>query len=91
MNFEINNKLLDEILQYCSYNNITDINQEINKYIRTGFNCERFGRTPFKTPNNANKDAENEHNRVDVEQITEINNAQPIKKNSKTIKIIEND
>ncbi|MBR6516970.1 MAG: hypothetical protein IKT40_09070 [Bacilli bacterium] len=44
----INNKLLKEIEEYCKFNNIEDINSEINKILRIGFNVVRFGVSPFK-------------------------------------------
>lgn len=45
---DINKKLLKDITQYCEYNNIEDINGEINKYIQIGFNVVRFGTAPFQ-------------------------------------------
>lgn len=43
----INNKLLKEIEEYCLYNNITDIETEVNNILRIGFNVIRFGTSPF--------------------------------------------
>lgn len=44
----INNKLLKEIEEYCKYNNIDNIELEINRILRIGFNIIRFGVSPFK-------------------------------------------
>ena len=43
----INNKLLKEIEEYCLINNISDINKEINRILRIGFNIVKYGDTPF--------------------------------------------
>ena len=45
---EVKKKLLKDIIQYCEFNNIEDIDEEINKYIQIGFNIVRFGVEPFK-------------------------------------------
>lgn len=56
----INNKLLKEIEEYCKYNNIYDIESEINKILMIGFNVVRFGVSPFK-PYDGNIDNLNEN------------------------------
>lgn len=45
---EINKKLLKDITQYCEYNNIENINEEINKFLQIGFNVVRYGTAPFQ-------------------------------------------
>jgi hypothetical protein len=52
---EINKKLLKDITQYCEYNNIEDVENEINKYIQIGFNVIRFGTAPFQEFNDKPK------------------------------------
>lgn len=47
---EINKKLLKEIEEYCSFNNIENIENEINNILRLGFNVIRFGTKPFESP-----------------------------------------
>ena len=44
----INEKLLKEITQYCEFNNIEDVEKEVNRLLRIGFSVERFGVAPFK-------------------------------------------
>ena len=46
----IDEKLLKEIEQYCSSNDIADIEKEVNKILRIGFNVIRFGVSPFSKP-----------------------------------------
>lgn len=51
----IDNKLYDEIKEYCKLNNLK-VNEFINKIIRTGFNIEKYGNCPpFFVKNEANK------------------------------------
>ena len=47
---EINKRLLKEITDYCAFNNIENIEEEINRLLRIGFNIQRFGQTPFTPP-----------------------------------------
>lgn len=44
---DINKKLLKEIENYCNFNNIENIEEEINNMLRVGFNVIRFGTKPF--------------------------------------------
>ena len=43
----INDKLYQEIKEYCELNNIEDIDKEINRLLRIGFNIEKYGVSPF--------------------------------------------
>lgn len=43
----IDEKLFNEIKEYCVINNINDIEKEINKLLRIGFNYEKYGNSPF--------------------------------------------
>jgi hypothetical protein len=40
-------KLYDEIIDYCVFNNIKDINKQISSYIEMGFNYTKYGYSPF--------------------------------------------
>lgn len=59
----IDNKLLNEIKDYCKLNDISDINHLINKMLKQGFTIEKFGHKPegvnenstFNTDSNDNK------------------------------------
>lgn len=44
---DINKKLLKDIEEYCKFNNIEDIEKEVNNILRVGFNVIRFGTKPF--------------------------------------------
>lgn len=48
---EIDKKLLEEIEEYCKYNEIGDVEKEINKILRKGFNIIKFGVSPFRQDN----------------------------------------
>lgn len=80
----INNKLYQEIKEYCELNNIEDINKEINRLLRIGFNIEKYGVSPFSF--------------VQTEKMKEYIDENPIKENfkkeetpKKKIRIIKNE
>jgi hypothetical protein len=81
----INNKLYQEIKEYCELNNIEDINKEINRLLRIGFNIEKYGVSPFSF--------------VQTEKMKEYIDKNPIKENikkeeetpKKRIRIIKNE
>ena len=81
----INNKLLEEIKEYCELNNIEDIDKEINRLLRIGFNIEKYGVSPFSF--------------VQTEKMKEYIDENPIKENinkveetpKKKIRIIKNE
>ena len=70
---DINDKLLKEIENYCNFNNIENIEEEINNMLRVGFNIIRYGTKPFDN----NK------------ELKEIEKEIVIKKTTKTKKKIE--
>ena len=81
----INDKLYQEIKEYCELNNIEDINKEINRLLRIGFNIEKYGTSPFSfIPENKVKEYINE-NPV-IENVNKVEEA-PKKK----IRIIKNE
>lgn len=84
----INNKLLKEIEEYCILNNITDIESKINSMLRTGFNIEKYGLTPF----NLNSQPMIEEKEVETieEQPKHIEVEEVKKKPSKRVRIIKN-
>jgi hypothetical protein len=43
----IRKELLDEINVYCQFNNISDINNFVNKIILDGFNVVKYGNKPM--------------------------------------------
>lgn len=47
---EIDYRLLKEITDYCNLNNMSDIDKEINRMLRCGFNIEKYGMSPFEIP-----------------------------------------
>ena len=80
----INNKLMEEIKQYCELNNIEDLDKEINRLLRIGFNIEKYGTSPFSF--------------VQHEKMKEYIDENPIKENikkeetpKKKIRIIKNE
>lgn len=44
--FEINNKLLNDIKEYCSYNDIEDVSGYINRLLKKSFMEEKYGKKP---------------------------------------------
>lgn len=44
---QIQKKLYDEIKEYCSYNDIKEVNQYIIHLIELGFNFTKYGVSPF--------------------------------------------
>lgn len=88
---KINEKLYKDIVQYCEYNNISDIDEEINKYIQIGFNVVRFGATPFQEYNEEKvKITKIEKEEIISEKIEKplVNSSELPKKNK--IRIIKN-
>ena len=81
----INIKLMEEIKQYCELNNIEDLDKEINRLLRIGFNIEKYGTSPFSF--------------VQHEKIKEYIDENPIKENinkveetpKRKIRIIKNE
>ena len=80
----INDKLYQEIKEYCELNNIEDIDKEINRLLRIGFNIEKYGVSPFSF--------------VQPEKMKEYIDENPIKENikkeetpKKKIRIIKNE
>jgi hypothetical protein len=43
----LNDKIIEEIKEYCQLNKIDDIDIFINKIVKQGFNVEKYGATPF--------------------------------------------
>ena len=46
---EINNKLFQEIKEFCELNGISDVEKEVHKMLTKGFNIEKYGTSPFQT------------------------------------------
>lgn len=97
---EINKKLLKDITQYCEYNNIENINEEINKFLQIGFNVVRYGTAPFqeyveekpkkpKTTKIKKEDTISE--KIEIKEETNISSVLPTEEPKKTkIRIIKN-
>lgn len=81
----IDEKLYKEIKEYCILNNIENVEKEINRLLKIGFNYEKYGNSPFyKKQNNEENDIEVVEERVEKqEEIKE--------KPKKRIRIIKND
>lgn len=79
----INNKLLQEIEEYCKINNINDIKKEINKMLRIGFNFEKYGDVNFYRQTIKEKVQEKEE---EVQEVKEAIQEKP----KKRIRIIKN-
>ncbi len=43
----INEKLYNEIIEYCNYNNIQDYEKEFNNFLLIGFNIQKYNTSPF--------------------------------------------
>lgn len=72
----VNQKLKDEIWEYCRLNDITDINEFIQRMTQQGFNTEKYGATPFK-PEIIEKEVIKE---IPVEVVREIIKEIPVEK-----------
>lgn len=81
----IDEKLYKEIKEYCIFNNIENVEKEINRLLKIGFNYERYGNSPFyKKQNIEENDIEVVEKRVEKqEEIKE--------KPKKKVRIIKND
>lgn len=81
----IDEKLYKEIKEYCMFNNIENVEKEINRLLRIGFNYEKYGNSPFyKKQNIEENDIEVVEKRVEKqEEIKE--------KPKKKVRIIKND
>ena len=88
----IKEKLLKDIEEYCKYNNIDDIDKEINTILQIGFNVIRYGNMPF-SEEKENKDKEKVNENVKCDIVEEIKNnnddIKPIKK-QRISRIIKN-
>lgn len=47
MNININNILYNNIIKYCEYNKINNIEEEFNRLLQIGFNVDKYGTSPF--------------------------------------------
>lgn len=84
----INNKLLEEIKQYCELNNIENIEKEVNRLLRIGFNIEKYGTSPFNINYNTNvKEIKKEQEIVEEIKHEEVLSED---KHKKRIRIIKN-
>ena len=95
MKIEINNKLYQDIENYCKINNL-DIEFEINKYVKTGFNCEKYGDLLYVSQNTIHGTFETEKVGLPLEEVkTEETKVEEPKEQPKVVKhkirIIEND
>ena len=81
----IDEKLYKEIKEYCILNNIENVEKEINRLLKIGFNYEKYGNSPFyKKQNIEENDIEIVEERVEKqEEIKE--------KPKKRVRIIKND
>lgn len=78
----IKEKIFNEIKEYCKYNNIDDVEKEINKILLIGFNVVRYGVSPFKKYEENEQNIEREvikdktltNKEKKIDTLTEINN-----------------
>lgn len=97
MNFSINDKLYNNILEYCKLNHIEDIESEINKLIEIGFNVDKYGNKPFVKFQQENAVADETKNNIeetksetiDESSIQSEEDKQP-KNRKRTVRIIKN-
>ena len=71
---KVNEKLYNEIVEYCEYNNIQDIEKEINIFLRTGFNIEKYNTSPFLSQQKCVV----EENVIEENKIVETTTIEPI-------------
>jgi hypothetical protein len=45
---KISDELYNSITEYCSLNNIKNVNEEVNKLLQKTFNVEIYGENPFE-------------------------------------------
>jgi len=97
MNFSINDKLYNNILEYCKLNHIEDIESEINRLIEIGFNVDKYGNKPFvkfQSENTVKDEAKNNIEGTKPEKIDESSIQSEEEKQQKnrkrTVRIIKN-
>ena len=56
-NISISNRLYEELKEYCKYNGLK-LNSFVESLIRTSFNVEKYGETPFKVTVKADDERE---------------------------------
>lgn len=81
----IDEKLYKEIKEYCILNNIENVEKEINRLLKIGFNYEKYGNSPFYKKQNIEEN--------DIEVVEErVEKQEEIKeKPKKRVRIIKND
>lgn len=87
--FEIEEKLFNDFLQFCSINKIENPDDEFLKMFITGFNIAKYGATPFKIVKNENQVKDNEPSLLETTTKTEENEKPSEKKQTKKVKIIK--
>ena len=81
----IDEKLYKEIKEYCILNNIENVEKEINRLLKIGFNYEKYGNSPFYKKQNI------EENNIEVVE-ERVEKQEEIKeKPKKRVRIIKND
>jgi hypothetical protein len=70
----LSKKIEDDILEYCKLNEITDINNFIEKILRNGLNIEKYGNKPLlKSKNEVKVETKVENTEIKVEKPKEKN------------------
>ena len=83
----VENSLLRDIEEYCNLNNISDIEKQVNDFIRVGFNIAKYGNTPF----NNFKIENNTSNEVGINSSSQDENIHLKNENvKKKVRIIKN-
>lgn len=87
----INNKLYQEILDYCKINNLEDVDSFINELIHTGFMVTKFGTSPFDVLKKQKQN--NAEEKIDTEKKDDVTKTKPNTDNNpikNKLKIIKN-
>lgn len=92
--FEIEEKLYKEFLDYCSLNEIQNVDDEFIKMFIIGFNISKYGISPFKKGEFTNE-TKLEIPKKEIAEKETIENVTPIKVNEevkpqKRVRIIKN-
>jgi hypothetical protein len=85
---QIPKKMYDDIKEYCLYNNIKNVNQQITFLLELGFNFFRYGTSPFdnQIPFQIQEDVKEKHDK----EISSNVEVQEKKEKKKGITIIKN-
>ena len=86
---KIDDKLLSEITEYCKYNDISDIEKEVNKMLQKGFNIEKYGYSPFQNVVEFKEEIPLKQEKIKIEE-EHVEELKKVEKPKRKVRIIKN-